>query len=74
MNKLSEANRRQMVKFAEESVARAEARLKAIRKQMLAYREETQEVSPEEDARIAAEMIAGLDQERATREAQKRHC
>lgn len=72
VNKLSEANRRQMVKFAEESVARAEARLKAIRKQMLAYREETQEVSPEEDARIAAEMIAGLDQERATREAQKK--
>jgi capsular polysaccharide transport system permease protein len=71
VNQLSEANRRESVRFAEESVARAEARLKAIRKQMLAYRDETQEVSPEENARLAAEMIAGLDQQRATREAEK---
>ncbi len=46
VNKLSEANRRQTVRYAEEAVARAEARLKAIRKQMLAYRQETQEVDP----------------------------
>lgn len=70
VNKLSEANRRQTVRYAEEAVARAEARLKAIRKQMLAYREETQEVSPESNAVLAAEMIAGLDQERATRQAE----
>jgi len=72
VNQLSEANRRQAVRFSEESVARAEARLKAIRKQMLAYRNETQEVSPEENAKLAAEMIAGLDQERASKEAQKK--
>ncbi|WP_422374626.1 RkpR, polysaccharide export protein [Roseibium sp.] len=71
VNKLSESNRRQSVRYAEEAVARAEARLKAIRKQLLAYREETQEVNPEANAEIAAEMIAGLDQERATREAEK---
>ncbi|PVB60650.1 RkpR, polysaccharide export protein [Labrenzia sp. 011] len=71
VNKLSEANRRQTVRYAEESVARAEARLKAIRKQMLAYRQETQEVDPEANAEIASEMIAGLDQERASREAEK---
>lgn len=71
VNKLSESNRRQTVRYAEEAVARAEARLKAIRKQMLAYRQETQEVDPEANAEIAAEMIAGLDQERASREAEK---
>ncbi|WP_298965071.1 RkpR, polysaccharide export protein [uncultured Roseibium sp.] len=71
VNKLSEANRRQTVRYAEEAVARAEARLKAIRKQMLAYRQETQEVDPEANAELAAEMIAGLDQERASRVAEK---
>ncbi|WP_298817910.1 RkpR, polysaccharide export protein [uncultured Roseibium sp.] len=71
VNKLSESNRRQTVRYAEEAVARAEARLKAIRKQMLAYRQETQEVDPEANAEIAAEMIAGLDQERASRVAER---
>lgn len=72
VNKLSQNNRRQTVRFAEESVARAETRLKAIRKQMLDYREETQEVSPEENARIAVELLARLDQEVAAKEAEKR--
>lgn len=71
VNNLSESNRRQTLRYAEEAVARAEARLKAIRKQMLAYRQETQEVDPEANAQIAAEMIAKLDQERASREAEK---
>jgi capsular polysaccharide transport system permease protein len=71
VNNLSEENRHQIVRFAQEGVARAEARLKAIRKQMLAYREESQEVSPEDNAKLTAEMIAGLDQERASREAEK---
>ena len=72
VNKLSETNRRQTVRFAEEAVAKAEARLKAIRTQMLAYRNETQEVSPEDNARLAAEMIAGLDQERILKETEKK--
>ena len=72
VNQLSAANRRQTVRFAEEAVAKAEARLKAIRKQMLAYREQSQEINPEENAKIAAEMIAGLDQERAVKEAEKK--
>lgn len=71
VNNLSESNRRQTVRYAEEAVARAEARLKVIRKQLLAYRQETQEVDPEANAEIAAEMIAGLDQERAGRVAEK---
>ncbi|WP_298982911.1 RkpR, polysaccharide export protein [uncultured Roseibium sp.] len=71
VNKLSETNRRQTVRYAEEAVAKAEARLKAIRKQMLAYRNETQEVSPEDNARLAAEMIAGLDQDRIVKETER---
>lgn len=71
VNQISEASRRQSVRFAEESVARAEARLKVIRKQLVNYREETQEVSPEENARIAAEMIGQLDQAVAAKETEK---
>lgn len=70
VNKLSEANRRETVKFAEQSVAKAEARLKAIRKQMQSYRQETQEVSPEAGAQLAVQMIGGLDQEVARKEAE----
>lgn len=62
VNKLSRANRRQSLRYAEETVARAEARLKAIRLQMLAYRDETQEVSPQDNARLAMELIAQMDQ------------
>lgn len=71
VNQISESSRRQSVRFAEESVARAEARLKVIRKQLVNYREETQEVSPEENARIAAEMIGQLDQAVAAKETEK---
>lgn len=70
VNNLSESNRRQSVRYAEETVARAEARLKAIRKQMLAYRDETQEVSPEDNARIAMEMISNLDKEVVSKQAE----
>ncbi|WFE89342.1 RkpR, polysaccharide export protein [Roseibium porphyridii] len=71
VNQLSLENRRQSVKYAEEAVARAEARLKAIRKQMIAYREATQEVNPESNAELAMEMIARLDQEVAAKEAER---
>ncbi|WP_153772191.1 RkpR, polysaccharide export protein [Labrenzia sp. CE80] len=70
VNKLSDANRRQTVRYAQETVARAEARLKAIRKQMLAYRDETQEVSPEDNAKIAMAMIAELDQQVVAKQAE----
>ncbi|MES0809966.1 RkpR, polysaccharide export protein [Roseibium sp. SCPC15] len=72
VNELSEVNRRQSVRFAEETVARAEARLKAISRQLLAYRDETQEVSPEDNVRIAMEMIASLDQAVAAKTAEKK--
>lgn len=72
VNQLSEKSRRETVRFAEEAVAKAEARLKAIRKQMVEYRDETQEVSPEDNARLTAEMIAGLDLERAAKETELR--
>ncbi|MES0883002.1 RkpR, polysaccharide export protein [Roseibium sp. SCP14] len=71
VNKLSEANRRQSVRFAEEAVARAETRLKAIRRQLLQYREQTQEVSPEDNARISMEKIAGLDKRVSEKEAER---
>ncbi|QFT34349.1 hypothetical protein FIV00_27895 [Labrenzia sp. THAF82] len=71
VNKLSEANRQQSVKFAEQSVAKAEARLKAIRKQMLDYRQETQEISPKENAKLTMEMIAGLEEEVIKRETER---
>jgi len=71
VNKLSEANRQQSVKFASQAVAKAEARLKAIRKQMLDYREETQEISPRENAKLAMEMIAGLEEEVIKRETER---
>ncbi|MEP5136055.1 MAG: hypothetical protein ABJQ45_12215 [Parasphingorhabdus sp.] len=70
VNKLSEVNRRQSVRFAEETVARAEARLKVIRRQMLAYRDGTQEVSPEDNAKIAMEMISALDQQVVAKQAE----
>ncbi|KZM48338.1 hypothetical protein [Labrenzia sp. OB1] len=71
INQLSLENRRQSVKFAEEAVARAEARLKAIRKQILAYREAAQEVDPESNAELAMEMIAKLEQEVSSIEAER---
>lgn len=71
VNKLSESNRQQSVRYAEQSVAKAEARLKAIRKQMLDYREETQEISPKENAKLAMEMIAGLEEEVIKRETER---
>ncbi|MEJ8476300.1 hypothetical protein [Roseibium algae] len=72
VNQLSEANRRQGVRFAEETAARAEAGLKAIRRQMLAFRDLTQEVSPEDNARMATEMIAALEARVATKETEKK--
>ncbi len=71
VNQLSLVNRKQSVKYAEEAVARAEARLKAIRKQMIAYREATQEVNPESNAEFAMEMIAKLDQDVVAKEAER---
>ena len=72
INKLSNENRRESVRYAQEAVARAEARIRVIRSQLVEYREQTQEVSPEENARIAAEMIAALDQTMAAKQAEKR--
>ena len=72
INKLSDENRRETVRFAEEAVARAETRIKAIRRELLRYREKSQEISPEDNARIALEMIATLDQSIAAKEAEKR--
>ncbi|MEM5581293.1 RkpR, polysaccharide export protein [Roseibium sp. AS2] len=71
VNQLSLENRKQSVKYAAEGVARAEARLKAIRKQMIAYREATQEVNPESNAELAMEMIARLDQDVVVKEAER---
>jgi len=71
VNNLSEVSRRQSVRYAEETLARAEARLKAIRKQMVSYRDLAQEVSPEDGARISMQMIGQLEQRAAAKEAEK---
>ncbi|MFD1696824.1 RkpR, polysaccharide export protein [Roseibium aestuarii] len=70
VNQLSDANRRETLRFAEETVARAETRLRAIRREMSNYRDKTQEVSPEDNARLTMEMIAGLEQEIASKTAE----
>ncbi|MEO9528195.1 RkpR, polysaccharide export protein [Roseibium sp.] len=71
VNQLSEKARRQAVKSAEEIVATSEARLKAIQKQILLYRERTQEVSPEQNARLVSELIANLEQQLVEKQAEK---
>jgi capsular polysaccharide transport system permease protein len=72
VNQLSEKTRRQSVLSAEKALASAEARLKAIQKQLLAYRERTQEVSPEDNARLVMEMISRLEQQLIQKEAERK--
>ncbi|MXN67188.1 RkpR, polysaccharide export protein [Stappia sp. GBMRC 2046] len=63
VNRLADKAHRESIRFAKQEVARAEARLKIYRKELLQYREETQEISPLENARITVELIASLEQE-----------
>ncbi len=71
VNELSAKNRRESVRYAEEAVAKSETRLKAIRKQILQYRKETQEVSPEDDAKIALQLIGQLDNRISEKKAER---
>lgn len=71
VNKLSEASRRQSVKYAEEAVAAAQTRLKVIRREILSYREQSQEVSPEDNARIAVEILGALNQTLIQKQAER---
>lgn len=63
VNRLADKAHRESIRFAKQEVARAEARLKIYRKELLQYREETQEISPLENAKITVELIASLEQE-----------
>ncbi|NRG18543.1 RkpR, polysaccharide export protein [Rhizobiales bacterium] len=63
VNRLSEDSHRESLRLARQEVARAEARLKVFRKELLAYREATQEISPLENAKITIELIGTLEQE-----------
>ena len=69
INNLSEKARRQAVASAQETVATAEVRLRTVRRELLNYREKAQEVSPEENAKLAYEMIGELEKMIATKEA-----
>lgn len=62
VNRLAENAHRESIRFAKQEVALAEARLKIFRKELLEYREETQEISPLENAKITLELIASLEQ------------
>ncbi|MBA5776316.1 RkpR, polysaccharide export protein [Stappia sp. F7233] len=70
VNNLSDSAQRESVRFAKEEVAHAEARLKVFRKQLLNFRQTTQEISPTENARITLELIGTLEQQLTKNEAE----
>ncbi len=68
INNLSESARRQSLKSAQESLATAEVRLRTVRRQMLNYRETAQEISPEDNAKLAFQMIGELESQITTKQ------
>ena len=68
INNLSESARRQSLKSAQESLATAEVRLRTIRRQLLTYRETAQEISPEDNAKLAFQMIGELESQITTKQ------
>jgi len=68
INNLSETARRQAIRSAQESVATAEVRLRTVRRQILNYRETAQEISPEDNAKLAFQMIGELESQITTKQ------
>ncbi|WP_346913526.1 RkpR, polysaccharide export protein [uncultured Roseibium sp.] len=68
INNLSESARRQSLKSAQESLATAEVRLRTVRRQLLTYRETAQEISPEDNAKLAFQMIGELESQITTKQ------
>jgi capsular polysaccharide transport system permease protein len=68
INNLSESARRQSLKSAQESLATAEVRLRTVRRQLLNYRETAQEISPEDNAKLAFQMIGELESQITTKQ------
>jgi capsular polysaccharide transport system permease protein len=69
INNLSEKARRETMVSAQETVAMAEVRLRTVRRKLLDYREKAQEISPEENAKLAYELIGELDKSITAKEA-----
>lgn len=69
INNLSDKARRRAIASAQETVASAEVRLRTVRRHLLDYRERTQEVSPEDNAKLAYKMIGELEKMITTNEA-----
>ena len=65
VNRLSETARTDAVRFAALELEAAEARLRVIRARLAQFRDRAQEVDPSENARMAVDLLAGLEQELA---------
>lgn len=65
VNDLSYAARQEIVEAAREEVEMAEDELRSARAAIAAYRDRTQEIDPTENAKLAAQLIGGLEQELA---------
>jgi len=65
VNDLSEDARADAVRFAERERDQAEARLRAIRAKLRAFRDLEQEVDPTQNARAALGLVAALEEDRA---------
>jgi len=65
INALSESSRADAVHHAGRELEEAEARLRRIRTRLGAFREAEQEVDPSQNARVAIELVAGLEEELA---------
>ncbi len=70
INELSAAARAEVVQAASNEVMAAELRLRETRRALRAYRDETQEVDPVEAARMAAELIGTLEQQKSQYQAE----
>lgn len=63
VNRVSEAARRDSVRFAEAEVERAEARLREALDRLRAFREREQSLNPAADAQAQVELLTGLERQ-----------
>ena len=70
VNQLSEAARADAVRYAALELDEAEARLRAIRSRLRAFRDIEQEVDPTQNAQAALGLVAALEEDRARAQVQ----
>lgn len=61
INKLSDEAKDQVLRGSRQEVARSELRLMSARDEVRQYRNSTQEIDPTEGARVAGEIVSGLE-------------